>query len=48
MNGQERALFLVVLKDGSSYINFTLQELQIYKYKFILVTRYGHAADLHS
>jgi hypothetical protein len=46
MGGKERAVFLVVLKDGRSDVNYTLQELQIYKYKFILVSRYGHTADL--
>lgn len=46
MGGKERAVFLVVLKDGCSDVNCTLQKLQIYKYKLIPVPRYGHAADL--
>jgi len=46
MGGKERDVFLVVLKDGRSDVNCTLQELQIYIYKFILFPPYGHTADL--
>jgi hypothetical protein len=46
MGGKERVVFHVVPKDGRSDVSCILQELQIDKYKFILVSCNGRTADL--
>jgi hypothetical protein len=46
MGGNERAVFIVVLKDGRSDVSCTLQGLQILIHKYIRGPLYRNTADL--